>query len=41
MYVYIASHNKYGIIKTKKPDNILVLKVRSADSKDEYSEIEV
>ena len=41
MYVYIVSKSKFGSIKSKKADNILVLKVRNSNKKDEYDEIEV
>jgi hypothetical protein len=41
MFVYAASLSKYGIIKTKRPDNTLVLKVRKSNNKEEYEEIEV
>lgn len=41
MYVYIKSRSKYGIIKTKKADNILVLKVRKSNQKDQFEEVEV
>ena len=41
MYVYVSSLSKYGIIKSKKPDNVLVLRVRKHNTKEEFEEIEV
>ena len=41
MYVYVNSLSKYALIKSKKPENMLVLKVRKSNSKDEFDEVEV
>ena len=41
MYVYVNSLSKYGIIKSKKPENVLLLRVRKPNAKEEYDEIEV
>lgn len=41
MYVYVNSLSKFGIIKSKKADNVLLLKVRKQNAKEEFDEVEV
>jgi hypothetical protein len=40
-YVYIAKRSQYGLIKTKKGDTTLVLKVKNPEKNNEIEEVEV